>query len=232
MPNLKIKLNGVNLKPKHVIKYLGITIDEHLTFKTHINIMNSKLKRANNLLGLSRHYLPNNLLKQIYYSQFHSHLAYGCQVWGQTPASISQTTILQKKAVRLMSFSQRDAPSSPIFKDLQILQLNDLITTNNIIFVHKTLNKMSPSHFDHFFDPHIPDHDHDTRNNPASEYSIPSGSVSLVNIRIDSLKYKCAQDWNEMLKLLHSNVGHTQSLIDVSIPNLKRISKAHFIGAY
>ena len=57
MPNLKIKLHGVDLKPKCEIKYLGITIDEHLTFKSHINIMNSKLKRANNLLALSRHYL-------------------------------------------------------------------------------------------------------------------------------------------------------------------------------
>ena len=232
MPNLKIKLNGVNLKPKSEIKYLGITIDEHLTFKSHINIMNAKLKRANNLLALSRHYVPNNLLKQIYYSQFHSHLSYGCQIWGQTPASISQTTILQKKAVRLMSFSQSDAPSSPIFKDLNIIQLNDLITTNNIIFVHKTLNKMSPSHFGNFFEPHIPNHDHDTRNNPSSEYSIPPGSVSLANIEIDSLKYKCALDWNEMLKSLHSMIGHTQSLIDVSITNLKRISKAHFIDAY
>ena len=186
MPNLKLKLNGVELKPKHEIKYLGITIDEHLTFKSHINIMNAKLKRANNLLALSRHYLPNNLLKQIYYSQFHSHLAYGCQVWGQSPASINQTTILQKKAVRLMSFSPKDAPSSPIFKDLKILQLNDLITTNNIIFVHKTLNKMSPSHFGNFFKPHISNHDHDTRNNPSSDYSIPPGSVSLENIEIDS----------------------------------------------
>ena len=167
-------------------------MDEHLTFKTHINIMNAKLKRANNLLALSRHYLPRHILKQVYYAQFHSHLSYGCQVWGFNDSYINQTITLQKKAVRLMTFSNSD----------------------------------------HFFDPHIPDHDHDTRNNPASEYSIPSGSVSLVNIRIDSLKYKCAQDWNEMLKLLHSNVGHTQSLIDVSIPSLKRISKAHFISAY
>jgi len=236
IPNLKIKLNGVNLKPKSEIKYLGITIDEHLTFKTHINIMNAKLKRANNLLALSRHYLPNNLLKQIYYSQFHSHLAYGCQVWGQTPAAISQTSILQKKAVRLMSFSPKDAPSKPIFKNLNIITLEDLITTNNIIFVHKTLNKMSPSHFGNYFEPYVPSHDHDTRNNPSSEFSMPPGSVSLDNIHINSIKYKCAQDWNDMLKTLsRTNISdrhHTQGLLDFSIPKLKRISKAHFIDAY
>ena len=91
---------------------------------------------------------------------------------------------------------------------------------------------MSPSHFGNFFEPHIPNHDHDTRSNPASEYSIPPGSVSIDNIETDSLKYRCAQYWNEVIKLLHHTVGHTQSLIDVSIPNLKSISKAHFMDAY
>ena len=143
IPDLNIKLNGVKLIPKSEIKYLGIIIDEHLTFKNHINIMNAKLKRANNLLALSRHYLPPNLLKQIYYSHFHTHLDYGCQVWGQTSAAISQTAILQKKAIRLMSFAPIDAPSSPLFKNLNILKLNDLITTNNIMFVHNSFNLMS-----------------------------------------------------------------------------------------
>ena len=232
LPNFKIKLNGVVLKPKSEIKYLGITIDEHLTFKSHISIMNAKLKRANNLLALSRHYLPNNLLKQIYYSQFHSHLGYGCQVWGQSTTAISQTSILQNKAVRLMSFSPKDAPSNPLYKNLNILKLEDLIKTNNIMFVHKTLNKMSPSHFGNFFEPHIPNHDHDTRNNPSSEHSIPPGSVSLDKIPKDSIKYKCANDWNDILKALFRTVGHTQRFIDVSIYNLKRITKAHFTGAY
>ena len=141
-------------------------------------------------------------------------MVYGCQVWGQTTANISQTSILQKKAVRLMSFSPIHAPSSPLFKDFNILKLEDLITTNNIIFVHKTLNKMSPSHFNNFFEPHIPSHDHDTRNDPSSGYSIPPGSVSLENIQTDSLKYKRAQDWNEMLKILSRADSHTQRLIN------------------
>ena len=223
---------GVKLKPKSEIKYLGMIIDEHLTFKTHINLMNAKLKRANNLLALSRHYLPSNLLKQIYYAQFNSHLSYGCQVWGMKPTSITQTLILQKKAVRLMSFSHKDAPSSPIFKDLQILKLNDLITTNNVNFVHKTLNKLSPSHFKNFYELHIPNHDYNTVNNPNSQYSIPAGSVSLINIQPDSLKHRCAQDWNEILKNLSRASHHTQSILNISIPNLKYILKAHFIGIY
>ena len=110
-----------------------------------------------------------------------------------------------------MSFSSRDAPSSPIFKDLKIIKLKDLITINNIIFVHKTLNKMSPSHFSNFFEAHVNNHDHNTRNDPASGYSIPPRSVSINNIEVNSLKYQFALDWNDMIKILHPTVDHTQS---------------------
>ena len=232
LPNLSIKLNGSKLKPKSMIKYLGMTIDEHLNFKSHINIMNAKLKRANNLLALSRHYLPRNILKQVYYAQFHSHLSYGCQVWGQSTNNINQTLSLQKKAIRLMTFSHKDAPTNPLFKDLQILQLNDIIKTNNVIFVHKTINGLSPSHFDDFYELHTPIHRYNTVNNPNSLYSIPAGSVSLSNIENNTLKYKCAQDWNQILKIISASTNHTQRLLNISIPKLKSITKAHFISAY
>ena len=66
------------------MKYVGITFDEHLTFEPHRNILIAKLKRANNLLSISRHYVPKELLLQIYYGQFYSHLTYGCQLWGMS----------------------------------------------------------------------------------------------------------------------------------------------------
>ena len=91
------------------------------------------------------------ILKQVYYAQFHSHLSYGCQVWGFDDSYINQTITLQKKAVRLMTFSNSDSPTDPLFKDLKILKLQDLITTNNIIFAHKTLNNNSPSHFKDYY---------------------------------------------------------------------------------
>ena len=96
LPN-KIKLNGIKLVHQSEIKYVGIVFDEFLTFNSQIKNMNTKLKRANNLISISRHYIPKNLLSQIYYGQFFSHLNYGCQLWGQNPNQLEQTQILQKK---------------------------------------------------------------------------------------------------------------------------------------
>ena len=47
IPDGNLKLNGVKLQHTSHIKYVGITFDEHLTFKRHITLLNSKLKRAN-----------------------------------------------------------------------------------------------------------------------------------------------------------------------------------------
>ena len=65
IPNLKIKLNGVRIKESSEVKYVGIIFDEYLTFNTHIKIMNARLKRANNLIAISRHYVSKELLRQI-----------------------------------------------------------------------------------------------------------------------------------------------------------------------
>jgi hypothetical protein len=59
-PKRKIKLNGVKLSETDHVKYVGIIFDEYLNFQRHIKILNAKLKRANNLIAISRHYFHIN----------------------------------------------------------------------------------------------------------------------------------------------------------------------------
>lgn len=65
-PTTKIKLNGFTLEETTHAKYVGLVLDEYLNFKRHITLLNAKLKRANNLIAISRHYVPKDLLMQIY----------------------------------------------------------------------------------------------------------------------------------------------------------------------
>ena len=47
---IKIKLNSKRLYPTPSIKYLGVNIDENLTWYHHINNLVAKLNRANAIL--------------------------------------------------------------------------------------------------------------------------------------------------------------------------------------
>ena len=123
--NLNIRLNGTKLTLSDQIKYLGIYLDKHLNGQYHAEYVMKKLVRANGMLSKVRHYVPKTELKSIYHSIFESILRYGCQVWFQSCTKEIQEKIvkLQKKALRIMSFSDFQAHSSPLFKKKEIIKL-------------------------------------------------------------------------------------------------------------
>ena len=56
------------------VKFLGISIDKHLTWKEHINIISSKISRAIFEINRVKHILPHKSLKSLYYTLIHSHI--------------------------------------------------------------------------------------------------------------------------------------------------------------
>ena len=203
IPEMKIKINGTKLIHKSNVKYVGVTLDEHLTFEYHLNLLNSKLKRANNLIAISRHYLPRELLNQIYYGQFYSHLTYGCLLWGQDEEKLAKTYTLQKKAVRLLSFKDPQEHSSPIFKELKLLKLADIIKLNNVLFIHATINKNTPPVFNDYFK--FKDlSQHPVRNNHNVFQTLPGSLEIPPNECKSSLKYICPIVWNAIHRDLSS----------------------------
>ena len=55
--------------------------------------------------------------------------------------------ILQIKAVRIINFQPSNSHTSPLFKKNSILKFQEKISLENILFVSKSLNNLSPSVF-------------------------------------------------------------------------------------
>ena len=64
--NLNFRLSEQKIEPKHHTKYLGVILDEHLSFKEHMNTFKQKVNRANGMLAKLRYYVSANTLKTIY----------------------------------------------------------------------------------------------------------------------------------------------------------------------
>ena len=237
-----IKLNGIRLQRKTKVKYLGIMLDEHVTWQHQINAVVSQLKRANNLIAISRHHVPPHVLQQIYYAQFHSNLTYCCQVWGQNLNMSSQIAVLQKKSVRLMTWSPKNTHSSPLYKCLSIINITDQVKLLNIIFAYHVIHHLCPRPLRSLQLVEYT-HSHPTRNNPNSLASVPIGSIKC-NKR--SFYGDCAIDhWNDALKRMSSiyirenrtkiNEGKISSqffLHTKSETNLKSLIKALYLNSY
>ena len=79
--NIKILDSRVNkyfnLERKECVKYLGVMIDNHLSWKHHINYVALKISRNIGILAKLRHFVPPKTLYGIYNSLIFPYLSYG-----------------------------------------------------------------------------------------------------------------------------------------------------------
>ena len=120
--HLNFRISGKKINTCNNVKYLGITLEENLDWNPHLSLLKSKLNRAIGLLCKIRHYVPKFLLKTLYYTIFHSHLRYVCQIWGQSFNTLMKRQPLQDKALRVINFkanNHRPLPVRDLYKNDQ-----------------------------------------------------------------------------------------------------------------
>jgi hypothetical protein len=104
------------------IKFVGLEIDKHLSWKTHIERILPRLSSACYAIWSIFHFSNMDTLKMIYVAYFHSILKFGIMFWGNHTDSI-RVFPLQKKVVRIMAGAKSRVFCKPLFKTLEILTL-------------------------------------------------------------------------------------------------------------
>ena len=118
---------NVALECKEFVRYLGIIIDNNLSWKHHIDHVAIKMSRTVGLICKLRHFLPRNTLLTIYRSLVAPYLTYGLTAWGQAYKShLEKLLKLQKRALRFIYFSERNQHAIPLFTDAGVLPLKFL----------------------------------------------------------------------------------------------------------
>ena len=75
-------------------------------------------------------------------------LSYGVLIWGNTYISnIQPLVILQKKAIRIITFSEYRSHTSPLFKRLNLLKLIDIVYLDTSFFMCQFNNGNLPNNF-------------------------------------------------------------------------------------
>ena len=110
-----------------------------------------KLIRANAMLYKVRDFVDAGILKSIYHALLDLHIHYACITWGQNVCTINQLFILQKKALRLIHFKERNAHTAPLFFKSKVVKLPNKIKIENCIFISKYVNNMLPPIFNSCF---------------------------------------------------------------------------------
>jgi len=123
------------------MKFLGVTFDKHLTFRYHVDNIAKKLSRSIGILYKLSHYLPQNILKKLYYTMIHPFISYGIEAWYSTYKNVTHRIfVLQKRAIRAINHLDYNAHTSVYFNENAILKLEDIYNYQNLMFMYKLKN--------------------------------------------------------------------------------------------
>ena len=201
--NLNFRISGQKINPIKQTKYLGIYLDEHLTWKSQINQIKSKLSRSCSLVAKLRYYVKTDLLKTDYFAIFDSILRYGIQIWGQHRSqAIKEIAKIQEKTIRIISFKYRTEATNPLLKKLKIMKMKYIQTYNNCLFVHDQINEKLPNTFAEYFITASNQHRYNTR---GSKYKTIIKTINnSTTYGLNSIKQRAASDWNEVMKQINT----------------------------
>jgi hypothetical protein len=130
------RTDNLNVAP---VTLLGFGIDSKLSWEPHIAKVSKKLSRVVYLFRRMRGLLSVERLLMLYHAVFGSHIQYGILVWGHS-SHAKDILLLQKRALRVMTYSKFDAHCQPIFQRLGIHTVFGLYILASLLYVRKNIS--------------------------------------------------------------------------------------------
>ena len=135
----QLKLNEQIIERVTDFDFLGLTIDQHLTWNGHVQKISNKISRSLGIMCKLKRFLPQNIMKFLYNSLILPHLQYCILSWGFKSDRIFK---LQKRAVRIITCSKYNAHTEPLLKTLNLLKIEDIMKTKalKLYYRYKKMN--------------------------------------------------------------------------------------------
>ena len=145
---LNIQVDDICLQNVSTQKVLGLHIDEHLTWTTHIDNLCSASSSKISLLRQLAEYVPVDVQKRFYQGYILPLIDYGSITWGTASnTNIERVSKLQKRAARIILRVDFDTLSSVMFQELNWPSIENRLKYNKAVFSYRALNKLTMTTF-------------------------------------------------------------------------------------
>lgn len=188
----KLVIDNVDIDFVESFNFLGIVIDQNLSWIQHITLISKKISKCVGILNRLKHAVPSNILKNIYNALVLPYLNYGALLWHKCAGRL---LVLQKKAIRAISNSKYNAHTGILFRNLGLLTCTDIGALQCFVFCFKLENNLLPKYFleCNIFIRHSAVHSYSTRG--LENYALPVIKHEFAKC---SIRYKIAIFFNEM----------------------------------
>ena len=134
----EIKVGSQLLSQHKESKYLGVIIDDKLTWKSHLQKARGKLASGCWALYRLKNYVNRQTLRMVYFGIIYQTLQYCISCWGfASQCYLEPLNVLNRRAIRTICNAPREAPTTPLFFELKILKLKDIYTFQIAKIMHQ-----------------------------------------------------------------------------------------------
>ena len=165
-----VYFNGIKLEWVSSIKYLGIIIDNKLSFLPQANEIFMKVSKMHGIFHSLSSLVPKNTLVTIYQSLVYPLITQNILIWGGiATANLKNIKTMMNNILRCILRVERDNNNIPVvsvnamYRSLNLLQLEDIYKYSLLKFLHLVLYKNAEI-FNEYFIPLLPSHRYNTRN--------------------------------------------------------------------
>ena len=150
-------------------KFLGVLIDENLTWKCHIDCVSKTLSRNIGIMNKLKYFIPGRIVHTLYCTFILPYINYGILIWGNTcKVYLDKLIKLQKWAIRTISNSHYRCHTQPLFAKHNILKVNDMYSLEVGVFMYKYSTNDLPNIFNDYFTKRSDIHGYQTRHSRFS----------------------------------------------------------------
>jgi hypothetical protein len=217
----KIVIDNNNLDKVHTSKFLGVLIDDNLSWKSHTSHICKIISKYNGIIRKVRPFLPQDSLSTLYNTFVLPYLSYCNIIWAdKNNSQLDSVLLLQKRIIRTCTNSLWLAHTNPLFKSLGTLKVHDIYFHQLGTFMYQLHNNMFPSNltFNELFTTNESIHDHNTRQ--AGDFHVTLTKTKLAE---NTIRVQGALFWNSLPLHLKSCP---------SIASFKSNLKKHLISYY
>ena len=166
--SINVKIDEQIIKSSPDLKLLGVTLDDELSFSSHISDICKKASKKVGVLVRLRNMIPREAKLQLYKSAILPNLTYCHLVWYFCKASDARKLErVQERALRAV-FNDRNATYEELLKKGKLSSLENRRLQDILILMYKVKNSLAPEHVCKIF------LQQDKHYNLRSDFPVPS----------------------------------------------------------
>ena len=146
LTSLRLNINNTIIEKVNSFNYLGIILNENLTWRNHTEMV-AKIAKITGVLDRLKYVYPWQILLSLYNTLIMSYINYGLLLWG---TKVYELEHQQKRTVRTIKNNHPLAHSEPLLKKLGLLNVHDLYHIEILKFYYKLVRTELPSYFNRY----------------------------------------------------------------------------------